>query len=137
MFSQIIDQQEHKNNWYKFGGATWCCKPHSKYQIQIQIFQQNSSSQIGFKLDHFLLQSDCFRVTDPQVFPYLLAATDKVKLVLKPDHFLLQSHCFRVTAISFSSTYKVKLALKPGHFQSKTCAHQGYCQKLGLSANCQ
>ena len=29
MFSQIIDQKEHKNNWYKFEPATWCYKHHS------------------------------------------------------------------------------------------------------------
>ena len=29
MFSQIIDQKEHKNNWYKFEPATWCYKQHS------------------------------------------------------------------------------------------------------------
>ena len=22
VFSQIVDQKEHKNNWYKFGGST-------------------------------------------------------------------------------------------------------------------
>ena len=30
VFSQIIDQQT-KNNWYRFGGATWCCKPQSMH----------------------------------------------------------------------------------------------------------
>ena len=29
MISQIIDQKEHKNNWYKFEPATWCYKHHS------------------------------------------------------------------------------------------------------------
>ena len=29
MFSQIIDQKEHKNNRYKFEPATWCYKYHS------------------------------------------------------------------------------------------------------------
>ena len=33
MFSQIIDQLEQENNWYKFGGATWCYKPHSTVQV--------------------------------------------------------------------------------------------------------
>ena len=28
MFSQIIDQWQHKNKWYKFGSHTWCCKAH-------------------------------------------------------------------------------------------------------------
>ena len=28
MFSQMIDQMEHKNKWYKFGLQTWCYKPH-------------------------------------------------------------------------------------------------------------
>ena len=32
MFSQIIDQKEHKNNWYKFEPATWCYKHHSTGQ---------------------------------------------------------------------------------------------------------
>ena len=27
MFSQMIDQMEHKNKWYKFGSQTWCYKP--------------------------------------------------------------------------------------------------------------
>ena len=27
MFSQMIDQIEHKNKWYKFGSYTWCYKP--------------------------------------------------------------------------------------------------------------
>ena len=30
MFSQIIDQMEQQNNWYKFGGAKRCFKPHPK-----------------------------------------------------------------------------------------------------------
>ena len=29
MFSQMIDQKEHKNNRYKFEPATWCYKHHS------------------------------------------------------------------------------------------------------------
>ena len=29
MFSQIIDQKEHKNNRYKLEPATWCYKHHS------------------------------------------------------------------------------------------------------------
>ena len=33
MFSQIIDQKEHKNNWYKFEPATWCYKHHSTNQV--------------------------------------------------------------------------------------------------------
>ena len=28
MFSQMIDQMEHKNKWYNFGSHTWCYKPH-------------------------------------------------------------------------------------------------------------
>ena len=28
MFSQMIDQMEHKNKWYKVGLQTWCYKPH-------------------------------------------------------------------------------------------------------------
>ena len=32
MFSQIIDQKEHKNNRYKFEPATWCYKHHSSRQ---------------------------------------------------------------------------------------------------------
>ena len=32
MFAQIIDQQEQNNNWYRFGGASWCQKPHSAPQ---------------------------------------------------------------------------------------------------------
>ena len=32
MFSQIIDQKEHKNNRYKFEPATWCYKYHSTMQ---------------------------------------------------------------------------------------------------------
>ena len=33
LFSQIIDQKEQKNNRYKFGGATWCYKPHPTVQV--------------------------------------------------------------------------------------------------------
>ena len=32
MFSQIIDQWQHKNKWYKFGSHTWCCKAHPNQQ---------------------------------------------------------------------------------------------------------
>ena len=32
MFSQMIDQKEHKNNRYKFEPATWCYKHHSNRQ---------------------------------------------------------------------------------------------------------
>ena len=32
MFSQMIDQKEHKNNRYKFEPATWCYKHHSNAQ---------------------------------------------------------------------------------------------------------
>ena len=28
MFSQIIEQWQQKNKWYKFGSHTWCCKAH-------------------------------------------------------------------------------------------------------------
>ena len=35
MFSQIIDQKEHKNNWYKFEPATWCYKHHSSVQCAL------------------------------------------------------------------------------------------------------
>ena len=30
MFSQMIDQMEHKNKWQKFGSQTWCYKPLPK-----------------------------------------------------------------------------------------------------------
>ena len=33
MFSQMIDQKEHKNNRYKFEPATWCYKHHSTRQF--------------------------------------------------------------------------------------------------------
>ena len=35
MFSQIIDQKEHKNNRYKFEPATWCYKHHSNEQGEL------------------------------------------------------------------------------------------------------
>ena len=34
MFSQTIDQKEHKNNRYKLEPATWCYKHHSNGEVR-------------------------------------------------------------------------------------------------------
>ena len=40
MFSQMIDQKEHKNNRYKFEPATWCYKHHSNVLSPIISFHR-------------------------------------------------------------------------------------------------
>ena len=37
MFSQTIDQKEHKNNRYKLEPATWCYKHHSIVHLRCKI----------------------------------------------------------------------------------------------------
>ena len=41
MFSQMIDQKEHKNNRYKFEPATWCYKHHSKLEVEERIEERH------------------------------------------------------------------------------------------------
>ena len=50
MFSPIIDQKEHKNNWYKFEPATWCYKHHSTEEEQQEGDQEDQGElllQVG------------------------------------------------------------------------------------------
>ena len=52
MFSQMIDQKEHKNNWYKFEPATWCYKHHSNIQA-LMLWQKTC-----YLRSHRLTESD-------------------------------------------------------------------------------
>ena len=51
MFSQTIDQKEHKNNRYKLEPATWCYKHHSIGQslksANLNLNQLNDMCRIG------------------------------------------------------------------------------------------
>ena len=66
MFSHFLDQKEHKNNWYKFGDATWCYEPNPNVHKWIS-FKNSVALKahfVNFVIHEFVLIMETVRISN-------------------------------------------------------------------------